>query len=65
MKDYNEIDEFSDMIDLMKALHISGKGLKGLEEMKSRVRDELESRVRTPSSNAEEVRIIASDFKPK
>ena len=65
MKDYNEIEDIFVMIDLMKALHISGKGLRGLKEMKCRVRDELESRVRTPTSNAEEVRIIATDFKPK
>ena len=65
MKDYNEIDDILAMGDLMKALHISGKGLKGLEEMKIRVRDELEEKDKTPSSNAEEVRIIATDFKPK
>ena len=65
MKDYNEIDDFSDMVALMEALHISTKGLKGLKEMKGRVRDELESRDKTPSSNAEKVRIIATDLKPK
>ena len=53
------------MVVLMQALHIPFKGLSGLEEMKNRLRDELESRDKTPSSNAEEVRIIATDFKPK
>ena len=65
MKDYNEIDDIFVMVNLINALHISTKGLKGLKEMKCRVRDELESRDKTPSSNAEEVRIIATDFKPK
>ena len=65
MKDYNEIDDIVAMGELMKALHISGKGLNNLEEMKGRVRDELESRDKTPSSNAEEVRIIAIDYKSK
>ena len=65
MKDYKEIRDISVMVDLMRALQISFEGLNGMEEMKGRVRDELESRDKTPSSNAEEVRIIASDFKPK
>ena len=65
MKDYKEIRNISVMVDLMRALHIPFEGLSGLKEMKGRVRHELKSRDRTPSSNTEEVRIIATDFKLK
>ena len=58
MKDYNEIDDFTDMVALMEALHISTKGLNGLDEMKSRVRDELKRVDKTPRSTEEEVRIF-------
>ena len=62
MKDYNEIDDFGDMVALMKALHISTKGLNGLDEMKSRVRDELNRVDKTPSSTGEEVTIFNEQY---
>ena len=62
MKDYNEIDDFGDMVKLMEALHIPTKGLNGLDEMKSRVRDEMKRVDKTPSSTGEEVTIFNDQY---
>jgi len=56
-KTIEEIDDLSEMSDLMKALGISCKGLKTLDEMKTRVRTELNS-VEKPSWTAGQVRIL-------
>ena len=51
------IDDVLEMSELMKALGISGKGLQTLDEMKTRVRMELNTSPK-PSWTADQVRIL-------
>ena len=55
-KTIEEIDELSEMFEAMKALDISFKGLKTLDEMKVRVKEELNAPGDSPSWTAGQVR---------
>ena len=55
-KDIQEIDDLSEMFQTMAALGISCKGLKTLDEMKTKVKDELNASVDKPSWMAVHVR---------
>ena len=54
-KTINEIDDIADMFQAMEALGISCKGLKTLQEMKDRVKDELHQSAKKPSWTAGQV----------
>ena len=54
-KTIDEIDDIADMFEAMAALDISCKGLKTLEEMKDRVRNELYQSAKKPSWTAGQV----------
>ena len=56
MKDVNDIDDFEEMYGLMKSLGVSTKKLKGLEDMKSRVKEFVEEAKSRQSWSAAEVR---------
>ena len=56
MKDVHDIDDFEEMYRLMKSLGVSTKKLKGLEDMKSRVKEFVEKAKSRQSWSAEEVR---------
>jgi len=51
-KKIDEIEDMMEMLETMRALGISWKGLKTLEEMKARVRDELHESQKKPSWTA-------------
>ena len=53
----DEIDDILEMAQAMAALGMSCKGLKTLDEMKSRVKDELHQSAIMPSWTAGQVRI--------
>jgi len=53
-----EIDDLSEMVQVMKALDISCKGLQSLDEMKNRVRMKLNPSVEKPGWTAGQVRIL-------
>ena len=55
-KTIEEIDDLSDMFRAMAALGISCKGLQTLDQMKTRVREELNQSVNKPSWTAGQVR---------
>ena len=57
-KNINEINDIAEMYQAMAALDISCKGLKTLDQMKARVRDELQQTAKTPSWTAGQVRIL-------
>ena len=57
-KTIEEIDDLSDMFEVMAALDISCKGLKTLDEMKSRVKTELNQSVEKPCWTAGQVRTL-------
>ena len=57
-KNIDEIDDIGEMFQAMAALDISCKGLKTLDDMKARVREELHQSVKTPSWTAGQVRIL-------
>ena len=57
-KTIEEIDDISDMLQAMAALGISCKGLKTLDEMKSRVKTELNQSVVKPCWTADQVRTL-------
>lgn len=57
-KTIEEIDDLSDMIPVMAALGISCKGLKTLDEMKTRVKKELNQSVEKPGWTAGQVRTL-------
>jgi len=52
------IDDIVEMGELLKALDISSKGLKTLEQMRARVRTALHLSVEKPSWTAGQVRIL-------
>ena len=56
-KNIQEIDDLSEMFQAMAALGISCKGLKTLDEMKAKVKEELNASVNKPSWTAGQVRI--------
>ena len=56
-KSIYEIDDIAEMFQAMAALDISCKGLKTLDDMKSRVRDELGQSEKTPVWTAGQVRM--------
>ena len=56
VKDVHNIDDFEEMYELMKALGVSTKKLKGLEDMKSRVKEFVEEAKSRQSWSAAEVR---------
>lgn len=57
-KTIDEIDDISDMFQAMAALGISCKGLQTLEQMKTRVRDEMNQSVSKPSWTAGQVSVL-------
>ena len=57
-KNIQEIDDLSEMFQAMAALGISCKGLKTLDEMKAKVKEELNPSVDKPSWTAGQVRIL-------
>ena len=54
-KTIDEIDDIADMFQAMEALGISCKGLKTLQEMKDKVKDELHQSAKKPSWTAGQV----------
>ena len=54
-KTIDEIDDISEMSQAMAVLDISCKGLKTLQEMKDRVKDELHQSAKKPSWTAGQV----------
>ena len=56
-KSIEEIDDLSEMLQAMDALGISCKGLKTLDEMKAKVKEELNASADKPSWTAGQVRI--------
>ena len=61
-KTIEEIDDISEMVQAMTALGISSKGLKTLDQMKAKVKEELNASVDRPSWMAGQVRILQRDF---
>ena len=59
-RNIQDIDDMAEMIQTMEALGISRKGLKSLDDMKARVRDEMQQSAKTPSWTAGQVRKIPS-----
>ena len=56
-KTIDDIDDFKEMLEVMTALEISSRGLKTLDEMKSRVKSELEQLPNIPSWTAGQVSV--------
>lgn len=54
-KSIDEIDDFMEMFQAMKALGISYKGLKTLDQMKDKVRTSLQQTANRPSWTARKV----------
>ena len=61
-KTIEEIDDLLEMVQAMAALGISSKGLKTLDQMKAKVKEELNASVDRPSWMAGQVRILQRDF---
>jgi len=61
-KTIEEIDDLLDMLQVMKALGISWRGLQTLDEMKSRVRAELNQSVEEPCWTAGQVRTLQIEY---
>lgn len=57
-KTIDDIDDFKEMLEVMTALEISSGGLKTLDEMKSRVKSELEQLRNIPSWTAGQVSVL-------
>lgn len=57
-KTIDGIDDFKEMLEVMTALEISSGGLKTLDEMKSRVKSELEQLPNIPSWTAGQVNVL-------
>ena len=57
-KNIQEIDDLSEMFQAMAALGVSCKGLKTLDEMKAKVKEELNPSDDEPSWTAGQVRIL-------
>ena len=56
-RNINEIDDIAEMFQAMTALDIPCKGLKTLDQMKDRVRNELNQSAKTPRWTAGQVRM--------
>ena len=56
-KTIDEIDNVGDMLETMAALRISAGGLQTLDQMKDRVRTELNQSLEKPSWTAGQVRL--------
>ena len=61
--DIDKIDNIVDMADIMRTLKIPSKGLKTLDEMKSKVKETLQSLAKNSSRTAKEVRILQYIFR--
>ena len=61
-KNIREIDDLSEMFQAMAALGISCKGLKTLDEMKAKVKEELNASVDKPSWTAGQVRNLRVEY---
>ena len=61
--DIDKIDNIVDMADIMRTLKISSKGLKTLDEMKSKVKETLQSSAKNSSWTAKEVRTLQYIFR--
>ena len=61
-KTIQEIDDVSEMLPAMAALGISCKGLKTLDQMKAKVRKELNPSDDEPSWTAGQVRILQVEY---
>ena len=61
--DIDKIDNVVDIVDIMVKLKIPSKGLKTLDEMKSKVKETLQSLAKNSSWTAKEVRIRQYIFK--
>ena len=61
-KNIQEIDDLPEMFQAMAALGISCKGLKTLDEMKAKVKEELNATVDKPSWMAGQVRILQVEY---
>lgn len=59
-KTIDEIDDISEMAEAMTALGMSCKGLKTLDDMKEKVRDEFHQSLKKPRWNAGQVRTSAA-----
>ena len=57
-----EIDDLSDMVQVMAALGISCKGLQTMDEMKSRVKTEFNQSEEKPAWTAGKVRTIQIEY---
>ena len=57
-KTIDDTDDFKEMLEVMTALEISSGGLKTLDEMKSRVKSELEQLPNIPSWTAGQVSVL-------
>ena len=56
VKDIHDIDDFAEMYELMKSLGVPTKKLKGINDMKSRVKKFMEEAKSRGSWSAAEVR---------
>ena len=61
-KNIQEIDDLSEMFQAMAALGISCKGLKTLDEMKAKVKEELNASVDKPNWMAGQVRNLQVEY---
>jgi hypothetical protein len=61
-KTIEEIGDVSDMFQAMAALGISCKGLQTLDQMKTRVKTELNQSAEKPSWTAGQVRILQIEY---
>ena len=62
-KTIEEIDDVPEMVEVMKAFGISCSGLKTLDEMKAKVKEELNPSIDKPSLTAGQVRILQKCYK--
>ena len=58
----DEIDDISEILQVIAALGISWRGLNTLDEMKAKVKEELNATVVKPSWMAGQVRILLLDL---
>ena len=61
--DIDKIDNIVDIIEIMVRLRIPSKGLKTLDEMKSKVKETLQSLAKNSSWTAKEVRTLQYIFR--
>jgi len=61
-KTIEEIDDLSEMFQAMTALNINSKGLKTLDEMKAKVKEELNASEEKSDWTAGQVRILLLEY---